>query len=362
MKIRSNTRKGNKIILEVEEEYSKFLDQVEKTMVEVSADIKLPGFRQGKAPKAMVEQSVNREMVEAQAVQDLVSSLYPVVLDEAKIEPVDYPNVQIVEHKKDQPVVFKVEVDVYPEVNLGKYKGLKVDKKDVKITDEEIDKVLENLQKRMAHVDGKEAALDDEFAKKVSKYETFEELKKELREGMQKDKESAEEAEVKNKLIAEASKDAKVEIPNGMINREVDIMLDELRNSLAQSGLTLEDYLKGIKKDEKSMREELGKSAKVRVIGKVILKAIAEEEKLEISEEEMQEEYKALTQAAGRPAEESGKGIDDHAKEYIQDYMLRRKALDFLLEKAKVNIVEAPKKVKSDLSTELETGEDKKDG
>lgn len=340
MKIRSNTREGNKVILEVEEDYSEFLKSVDKTIIEASKEIKIPGFRPGKAPKAMVEKVLNREFIEAEAAQDLLSTIYPKILDEIKIDPVDYPKVEILENKKKKPIVFKIEINVYPEVQLGKYKGLKVEKKEVKVTDGDINKVLESLQKRLAHMEGGEPAIDDEFAKKVSKYQTLEELKQELQEGMQKDKESAEEAEVKNKLIAEASKDAKVEIPNGMIEREIDVMLDELKGSLAQSGLTLEDYLKGIKKDDKTMRDELRKSAQVRVIGKVVLKAIAEAEKIEITKEEMDEELKALAGAAGQPADEAGKGLDEHAKKYIEDYLMRRKALDFIIEKAKVTVVE----------------------
>lgn len=340
MKIRTNTREGNKIILEVEEDYSELLKSVDKTIIEAGKEVKIPGFRPGKAPKAMIEKVLNREFIEAQAAQDLISTIYPKILDEIKIDPVDYPKVEILENKKKKPIVYKIEIDVYPEVKLGKYKGLKAEKKEVKVTDEDVDKVLENLQKRLAHLEGGEPTIDDEFAKKVSKYQTLEELKKELREGMQKDKEGAEEADVKNNLIAEASKDAKVEIPNGMIEREIDVMLDELRNSLAQSGLTIEDYLKGIKKDEKTMRDDLRKSAEVRVTGKIVLKAIAEAEKLEITEEEMAEEFKMLAGAAGQPEDEAGKEIDEHAKKYIDDYLLRRKALDFILEKAKVVIVE----------------------
>ncbi|MEA3493631.1 MAG: trigger factor [Candidatus Margulisiibacteriota bacterium] len=340
MKIRSNTREGNKIILEVEEDYSEFLKSVDKTIIEAGKEVKIPGFRPGKAPKAMVEKVLNREFIEAQAAQDLISAIYPRILDEIKIEPVDYPNLQILDKKKKKPIVYKIEIEVYPEVKLGKYKGLRAEKKEVKVTDEDVNKVLENLQKRLAHMEGGEPAIDDEFAKKVSKYQTLEELKKEFRTGMQKDKEGAEEADVKNKLIAEASKNAKVDIPNGMVKREIDVMLDELRNSLAQSGLTLEDYLKGIKKDEKLMREELHKSAEVRVIGKVVLKAIAETEKIEISKEEMDEELKELAKAAGQPVEEAGKEIDEHAKKYVEDYLMRRKALDFILEKAKVTTVE----------------------
>ncbi len=172
----------------------------------------------------------------------------------------------------------------------------------------------------------------------MSRYQTLEELKKELRESMQRDKEGQEDAEVRNKLIAGASADAKMDIPNGMLEREIDIMLDELKNSIAPMNLSLEDYLKGIKKDIKTMREELHKSAKVRVMGKVVLKAVAEAEKMNVSDEEMNEELKALASAGGQAPEDLS-NLDEHARKYIVDYLLRRKALDFMVEKAKVKIV-----------------------
>jgi FKBP-type peptidyl-prolyl cis-trans isomerase (trigger factor) len=344
MKVRSNTREGNKIILEIEEDYSKLKEAIEVTIVEAGKEVKLPGFRPGKAPKELIRKALNKEAIEAEALQRLISSLYPTVLDEAKIEPVDYPNIQILEHKKNKPIVFKVEVDVYPEVKLGKYKGLKVEKKEVKVTDEDLDKVLENLRKRLQSLEklSEIPALDDAFAKKVSKYQTLEELKKELRESMQRDKEGQEDAEVRNKLIAEASADAKMDVPGGMIEREVDIMLDELRNSLVPMNLSLEDYLKGINKDEKSMREELRKSAEVRVRGKVLLKAVSEAEKINITDEEMNEELKALAGAGGQAPEDLS-NLDEHARKYIEDYLLRRKALDFMVEKAKVKEVKEEK-------------------
>jgi FKBP-type peptidyl-prolyl cis-trans isomerase (trigger factor) len=343
MKIRAQNREGNTVKLEIEEDYSKFLEAVDKTIVEVSRDIKIPGFRPGKAPKEMVEKALDREAVEARAAQNLISELYPQIIDEAKIDPVDYPNVEILQQKKKKPFVFKVSVDVYPEVKLGKYKGLKAEKKEAKVTDEDINKVLENFRQRLAQMEKGEKKepppLDNEFVKKVSRFQTLEELKNELRQGMQRDRESESEADVRNKLIAAASAETKVDIPNGMIEKEIDIMLDELRTSLAQSNLTLEDYLKGIKKEGQALREELRKSAEIRVRGKVVLRAIAENEKMKISDEEFEKEINELAKASGQKPEELKKTIDEGAKKYIEDYMLRRNALDFLVEKAKIKEV-----------------------
>jgi len=336
MKIISNSREGNKVLIEVEEEYTQFEKAQEKALVKAGREIKIPGFREGKAPKEMVKKAMNQEYVDSHAAQELISELYPQILEETKIDPVDFPKVDILEQEKNKPFKFKIEVDVYPEVKLGKYKGLKLEKKKAEVTEDDVMKVLENIRTRMSQGKEKEITLDDEFAKQISRHGTLAELKAEAQVTMQKEKESEAEADLKNKAIAEASKDAELDIPAAMIEREVDVMLDELRSSLASSKLTLDDYLKGIKKEESALRDELKKSSEIRVKGKLVLKAIAEAEEIKVEDSEMEEELKALAQASGREL----KDVDEGTKKYIEEYVLRRKALDFLVEKAKVTEVE----------------------
>jgi FKBP-type peptidyl-prolyl cis-trans isomerase (trigger factor) len=348
MKIKTQKREGNKVFIEVEEDYSSFEQAVKTALAKAAKDMKIPGFRPGKAPANLVEKAIDREALEAHAAQDLISDLYPKVIDEAKIDPVDYPNVEIAQLKKDLPFEFKIAVDVYPEVKLGKYKGIKADKIEVKVSDEDVIEVLGNINQRVSKLDadGKPELmpLDDEFAKKVSRFGTLAELKEEIREAMLKDKTAQSDSDLKNKLIAEVASSAKVDIPPGMVEREINIMLDELESSLIQSNLSLEDYLKGIKKEEKQLRDELRKSAEIRVKGKVVLRAVADEEKIELSEEEMKEEMQNLAKSSGEKVEDLTKRLDSGARKYIEDYMLRRKALDLVMEKAKINLIEPPKK------------------
>ena len=352
MKIPSTSRDGNKFVIEVEAEYSQFLKAVDQALSEAGKEINIPGFRSGKAPKAMIEKAINSEVLESRAAHDLIADLYPAVIDEVKIDPVDYPNVEILQQQKDKPFIFKISVDVYPEVKLGKYKGLVAEKKEVALSEEEVDRVLGNFQNRLAQTgpDGKRELmpLDDEFAKKVSRHGTLAELKAEVKDAMLKERQAESEADLKNQLIAAAAAETKVDIPPGMIDRETSIMLDELRSSLAQSGLTVEDYLKGIKKEEKDLREEFKKSAEVRVRGKIVLRAIAEAEKMQNTPEELEQEFKNLAATSGQTLTELKEGIEASGQKFIEDYMLRQKALAFLVEKAKITIK----------STELKTREE----
>jgi FKBP-type peptidyl-prolyl cis-trans isomerase (trigger factor) len=340
MKIRSQKREGNKVFIEAEEDYSAFEKAAEKALIEAGKEVKVPGFRAGKAPRDMVERAVNREAVDYHAAQGLIADLYPQIIAETDLQPVDYPDVEVVQQEKGKPFAFKLSVDVYPEVKLGRYKGLKAEKKSAAVTEEEVLKILGNLQQRMAATDaeGKKEVfpLDDEFAKKVSRHGTLAELKAEVLESLQKEKAAEAEADLKNKLVAAAAAEALMEIPPAMLEREIDIMLDELKTSLAQSGLTLEDYLKGTRKEEKALREEMRKSAEIRVRGKVVLKAVAQAEKLKISPEEMQAEFKALAESSGQNLSAFEKNLGDGGKGFIEDYLVRRKALEFITEKASV--------------------------
>jgi len=361
MQILSQKRDGNRVALEIQEEYAAFEKAVQHAIAEASREISIPGFRPGKAPKEMVEKVLNRDAVEGHAAQDLISSLYSKVIEEAKIDPVDYPSVEVTQQTKGQPFKFKITIDVYPEVKLGKYKGVKLEKKEVNVTEEEVLKVLGNLQTRFTKPgpDGKKETLplDDEFAKKVSNYGTLAELKAEIQTMMLKEREAEAEAEVKNKAVSAAAAEATVDLPAAMVQREIDVMLDELRMSLSQSNLTLEDYLKGMKKEEKTLREELKKSAEIRAKGKVVLKALAAEEKLSVSPQEIDHEIEHMMHDSGETLEAINKRLGVEGRRYIEDYTLRRKALDFIVEKAKIEMV----KTLDSPSTELGVDRDKEE-
>ena len=288
----------------------------------------------------MVERTLNPEYIENKAAQRLIADLYSKIIEESKIDPVDYPNIDILEQAKGKPFAFKVSVDVYPEVKLGKYKGLKAQKKAVSVSEEDVIRVLGNLQERFSApgADGKKELLPltDEFAKKVSQLGTLAELKEEIKMALEKEQMAEAESEIRNQLIGAVSGEAKVDIPAAMTEREINAMLEELRTSLAQSGLSVEDYLRGSKKQEAELRDEMRKAAEIRVKGKVALKAVADAETLAVSPEEMQKELKELAQAAGRESEELEKNMGSSGKSFVEEYLLRRKALDFLLEKADI--------------------------
>src|SRR3989339_86870 len=347
MKILTQKREANKVTLEIEVPFPAYQAAQEKALVKAGKEVRIPGFRPGKAPRNVVEKSVNPEVVEYRAAQDLIADLYPQVITEAKLEPVDYPNVDIVQQAKDQPFVFKLIVEVYPEVKIGKYKGLKLEKKTAAIGEPEVLQVLGRLQDRFAvtNTEGKKELLplDDEFAKKVSAFGTLAELKAEVTKALIDEKNAEADAELRNAAIGAITAETKVEIPNAMIEREIDVMLDELKSSLAQSGLTIDDYVRGSGKELSALRAEMAHSAQVRVKGKLVLKAIADLEKIAVTPEDISQEIKQMSGGADVATIE--KNLGEGGRHYIEDYLTRKKALDLVIDNAQVK-TDAPAKEK----------------
>ncbi len=428
MKITKQEKTGNKVKLEIEEDYNHFKAMMERVWAEAASDINIPGFRKGKAPRQIIEQYLDKGFVVERAAQNLVSDLYPEIIKAANIEPVDYPNVVILSQEEGKPFGFAVEVDVYPEVKLGKYKGVAVESEKEELTEKEADQFMNDLRGRfakyievtdrgiededlveldllaatelgdvkslsgrkvtievgrgqIAHEFDKEIKglslgqkkefsvkfgeehpakeiagrsvkftvtpsriskkelppLDENFAKEIANAPSIEAFKEDVKKRLAEDKKLRVEGEIKNKLIEKVAGDISADIPGGMIDREIDVMVDELKGSLLRDKLTLEEYLKMTRKSETGLRDELKGGATMRVKSKLALRAIALKEKIILSDKDVSDEIGVLARSSGENPENFRGNIGGSGLEYIKDYLLRRKALDHIMAGAKIS-------------------------
>jgi trigger factor len=186
-------------------------------------------------------------------------------------------------------------------------------------------------------VSGKEnVALDDAFAKQVGRFGTLAELRDQIRANLEIEKKQDSDADLRNKLVEEILKKTKVDAPRAMVNREVEIMLDEMQHSLSRGGLTLEAYLRSLNKDEAQLKDELFASAKSRVEAKIALREIAKAETIKIPGNEIEMELSKMAVNAGKTLPEFKAALHDGGVEFVEDYLLRQKALDFIVKEAKV--------------------------
>lgn len=414
----------NVVSLEVTVESDKLSTAVNQAAKTMANKVNIPGFRKGKAPRKMVELHVGIEALLNEAVDRLLGPSYSQAVLESGIFPVDRPEVDMVQLEEGKDMIFKAKVTVKPEVELGEYKGLKVEKEATVIEDTQVDEDLKSKQEQHARlinleegmvaqgdtatidfegfVDdvafaggkgenhdlvigsgsfipgfeeqligveigqeadvnvvfpteyhsedlaGKEAlfkvkvnkiqrkelvALDDEFAKDISEFETLEELKADSRSKLMKAAEERADSNYRNAVIAKAVDNASVEIPTVMIESRIDTMAEDLSQNLSYQGLTVEQYYMYTNSNEQDMRDRFRPQAAVGVKTELVLEAIAKVEGILASEEEVNEELEKMAQAYGQKVEIIKKNLAARGNlETFKQSLISQKTANYLIE------------------------------
>ena len=131
-------------------------EEVEKALqaayLKERSKISLPGFRKGKVPRQMIEKMYGPEVFYDEAANRMISEAYAKAYDESELEIASQPTIDIVQLEKGKPFIFTAEVAVKPEVKLGEYKGLKVDKYSTRVTQKEVDEEIEKVREQHARI------------------------------------------------------------------------------------------------------------------------------------------------------------------------------------------------------------------
>ena len=159
MSVKWEKQEGNNGLLTVEVAADVVNNGLDQAFKKVVKQINAPGFRKGKMPRQIFEKMYGVESLFQDALDFILPHAYASAVDEAGIDPVDRPEIDIVSMEKGQPLVFTANVVVKPEVTLGEYKGLEVTKVDETVTDEEIEEQLKAQQARLAELVVKEDAI-----------------------------------------------------------------------------------------------------------------------------------------------------------------------------------------------------------
>lgn len=143
MSLQVEKLEGNMAKLTIEAPAEEFEEAVEKAFQKNKSKISIPGFRKGKVPRKMVEQMYGKEIFFEDAANILIPSVYAKAVDECTEEIVSQPVIDIVQVEAGKPFIFTAEVALKPEVTLGKYKGIEVEKADTSVSDEEVDEAID---------------------------------------------------------------------------------------------------------------------------------------------------------------------------------------------------------------------------
>ncbi|MCR1951337.1 trigger factor [Clostridium sp. DSM 100503] len=389
----------NVVKFEIKVEAEKFQESIKRAYNKNVKNFNVPGFRKGKVPMAIVKKYYGMGVLIEDAVNFAIDASYSKAVEENNIIPVDYPKIDIVTAEEGKEFVYTAEVTVYPEVELGEYKGLKVEKPSYEVTEDAINEKLKEMQQKNARIETKEDGevatgdtavidfkgfiddvafeggegkdysleigsgtfidnfedqlvgakvgdkvevnvtfpenygreelnnkqakfevlvkeikikelpeIDDEFAKEVSEFDTLAELKEDIAKKMEEENNNRAEREYEDAIIKAVVENAKIDVPEVMVEKEIDTMVSNLEQRLQYQGLNLEQYFQFTGTDETKMREYMKENAEVKVKTDLVLEAVEKAENIDVTEEELKEKAKEVAKMYA--AQEDEKMVD----------------------------------------------------
>lgn len=297
----------------------------DQTLQKMAADIEIAGFRKGQAPLNMVESQLSIRLQD-EVFKNAMPNFLIEALKGTDIIPIDYPKYDLISFARGQQLQFKATVTNRPQVNTGNYKAIKVTRPQPKsVADEEVNKVIDDLYKRWSarqssvvslqssavanQNDGGQAGsinfqqqgsipsqsdssllkADDSFAKAMGAT-TMNDLKTKVRADLEANVKYNTELDFEEAILQEVEKITTVELPEILIQDELNRMLVSLQRRVADMGLLLEDYLKGQGKTLEQIKNEWRVQAEKNVRMELGLAEIARHEGVQISDQELQSE------------------------------------------------------------------------
>lgn len=358
------------------EDFSKAVNKIYKKNV---SKINIPGFRKGKVPKNVVEKYYGENVFYEDAINEVLPTAYEAALKDSEIDAVARPEIDVDDIKKGEPVVFTALVTTKPEVTLGDYKGIEIEKIEYNVTEEDIDKDIEATQKKnariiniddravengdIANIDfegfvddvafdggkgeeydleigsgtfipgfeeqviganigdeievkvtfpeeyhsealaGKEAVfkvkvheiktrelpeLDDDFASEVSEFDTMIDFRNSVKERLEEDAKNKAVSETENAVVEKVIENAEVDIPEAMVEMQVERQLNQFAQRLSYQGLNIDDYMKYTGTNIEMLKEQYKPAAEKQVRGSLVLEAVMNAEGIEAGPEEIE--------------------------------------------------------------------------
>ena len=398
------------------EEFAKGLDQAFKRAVK---RVNAPGFRKGKLPRAVFNKMYGEEALFQDAVDFVLPAAYTKAIDELEVSPLAMPDIDVKEISKEEGVKFEAVVTVKPNVELGEYKNLGLEKESVEVTDADVEERLDSLLSRQAEwqikegeskkgdivvidfkgfigdeafeggeakgyelelgsgsfipgfeeqLEGKVAPVDtevnvtfpenyqvadlagkeakfevtvhdvkekvlpeltDEFVKEFSKEaaSTVAEYKEKLKEEIKLEKENLAEKSYSDKVISTAVENAKVSVPEKLVEQEVNSMFEQFTGNLSRQGLSFDLYEQFTGKGEADLKAEMKSDAENKIKTSFVLSEIAEVEKVEVTDADIDAEVKELATMYNMTEE----GIKERISvEDLRGELVIQKTVDFL--------------------------------
>jgi len=323
-----------------------YREAVEK---EFLANVKVDGFRKGNVPKDIAMKEVSPLQLLEQMAQHAISSAYVEILQKEDIKAIGHPQIMITKIAEGADLEFKITTAVLPEITLGEYKKIAQEQNakeySEEIEDKEVEDTILNLRKMRAQQDamkdlkeGEEPVswndvkdedlpeLTDEWVKTIGKFENVEDFHTKIKENLLSEK-KAKNIEKRRMGTIEAILDASdIEVPDMMVEYELDKMVHEFEGNIAMTGTSFDDYLKSINKTRDDYRSEWKDQARTRAQTQLMLNEIARVEKIDPSDELINTEVSKIMEQY-----KDQKGIDENnVRAYVASVLTHQEVFKFL--------------------------------
>ena len=427
MKVNSVEKNGNNATVVVEIDKELMESGINKAYLKARKNIMVPGFRKGKASRKMIESLYGAHVFYEDGLEEIFPEVYDFsVAKQEGLKAIGRPSLTDMKINDDGTVTLTLTTEVYPEVTLGQYKGLEVEKAEATVTDEQVEAELNRMAENVAstetvdgpaqmgntanidfegfedgvpfeggkgenhdlklgsgsfvpgfeeqivgmsageekdinitfpenyHADlaGKAVvfhvkvnkvtetvvpAMDDEFAKDVSEFDTLDALKADIRAKAMERAQKNVQNEFETACIAKASENTTVELPNALVERELDTQMERFAYQLQMGGYSMEQYAKMMGGDVKTMRNAFRPAAEKAAKESVTLEKIAEIENIAVTDEEIAAEIESLAKQYDLTVEKVKEMVP---AEELTESLKTRKAVQVIVDSA---VAVAPK-------------------
>ncbi|MEK7650756.1 MAG: trigger factor [Patescibacteria group bacterium] len=257
-----------------------------RALAKLNQEVKIDGFRTGHIPADILASKIGEEKILLEMAELALQNIYPEILQANKIDALGRPAITLTKIAKGNPLGFVIKTAVRPEFTLPDYTKLEKPETEIipEITEKEVDEVVENIKKNQ-----ETQKIEPEKITEITA-----EQREIIKQNLKLERERRNREKTRLKIMDNLLEQAKITLPNVLVESELDKMAHEMKHQIEQMGLKFEDYLKHIKKEEKDLRADWQSEAEKRLKTGLLIAEIAKQAKLEPKPEEIEKEVKHL--------------------------------------------------------------------
>ncbi len=317
MEIKTNKLANSVIEIEGEISADVFEGYFSKALKKIGENVELDGFRKGKVPESVLLSKVPESHILEEMAEMALAEHYPKIIEDEKIDAIGRPEVSITKLARNNPLGFKIKTAVLPEIKLAEYKkiakealsSITEEEKNTAVTDEDVENTIMDIRKSRApkkhvseteagkEVENKEEELpefNDDFVKNLGPFENVDDFKDKLKLNIKLEKENALKEKTRLKIIDKIIDESTLDVPDLLIDLEVDKILYRMQSDITTMGLKFEDYLKHINKTVEDLKKEFRADGEKKAKFSLVLNEIAKKENMTVDPEVLQQEVAAI--------------------------------------------------------------------